>query len=150
MDKLTSPKPETSATNALFSLNDAVSLYQKQVDHTHRFWNYLWFVSYAIFLWLVAKGSSGTACYNFRNYLLAAFIGFATVNLFLMGFAHRDAMTTSQAIKMRIDRCDVKRALDPEFQLALSSLSRVHLVWPLLGHLALDAFVVFSICKLCR
>jgi len=71
------------------------------------------------------------------------------VNLFLMGFAHRDAMTTAQAIKKYINRCDVKRVLDQEFQPVLSSLSRVHVMWPLLGHLALDALVIYSICMLC-
>lgn len=137
-------------TKPLFSLTDAVSLYQKQVDDTHRFWNYFWLVSSAMLtaVGLSANIATGTAGRDLWIYLLVAFAAFAVVNAFLMWFAHQDARQTALAIRSYVARKDIASQLDQDFRHLMDRFSRFPAIWPLLGHLAMDAFVTASIWQL--
>jgi hypothetical protein len=132
------PIPNTAAT---FTLADATALYHRQVDQTHKYWNYLSIISFGTIT------VSGTA--NGRNlgtYLLAAFVVFAVVNAILIYSGQKETRNTATAVKNFLKNSD--QTVSKEFKEILLSIS----VWPewlaFVGHLLMDAAVIYCVYKL--
>ncbi|HYX24711.1 MAG TPA: hypothetical protein VFC23_11205 [Thermoanaerobaculia bacterium] len=78
-----------------FSLSDAVNLYYKQVDISHKLWTYLQVVA-------GAAATLATAYHDVKTLLIVIFIGFtlfAVVNCYLLCLTQRDASKTGAAIR---------------------------------------------------
>lgn len=149
--------PESTASvfalsGALFSFSDAVSLYQKQVEHTHRFWNYLWLVASATLAASIAwaNATPGTRPPLVPNVLLAAFALYALVNFGFILAAHRDAVRTSRAIEMYVNHhkdthgiiVGTHEAFHPVLE---RSFRRFAIPFPLAAHLCVDAGVLAAV-----
>lgn len=145
-----SEKPATSVAKELFSLSDAVSLYQKQVDVVHKFWNYLWLISSAVVTAVGLSANEHTATLGIHIWkpLLAGFVAFAVFNGILLFLAQKEARSTAGAIDSYVKAILPTPLLFPEFGNVLSSLSSWDERLVLLCHVLIDSFVVFCVLSL--
>lgn len=131
----------SSDNKPAFSLADAVTLYQKHVEQVHRFWNYLWLVSFATIT--ISANERGRALWQ---YLLAAFIAFAIGNSILIYSGQKEARNAANAISTYLKNNG--QSIPSEFKQMLQSVS----MWPewlaFIGHLIMDAVVVIFVYKL--
>lgn len=126
-----------------FSLADAVTLYHRYVDQTHKYWNYLWLASIAM---LTISATANVP--NLRLYLLIGFITFALGNAYLIYFSQSETGKVAYAIKQYL--CCPPETIHPEFKKLLVDLSAWPALLMVLFHLIMDAAVVVGICKLAR
>lgn len=126
------------------SFSDALSVYSRQVEVVHRFWNYLWLVGSATVAGVGLSASGTTGGQSFGIPLLIGFLTFAAVNATLVYTSQRDARLTAKAIVARwVDSKDAK--LDSEFGPVLRALVPWRPCWTVTAHFLMDAFVVLVI-----
>ena len=120
------------------SLNDLIGLHYKQIDLLHKFWNYMWLASAAAVTISISAKSRGL---SFA--LLAGFLPFALMNMWLVFDTQKEASLSANAIRAVANSCDPPPILEVSAVLQAIKPWSPWLVAVL--HSLLGAFVVFML-----
>jgi hypothetical protein len=140
LKKLEQLLQEQASNQPAFTLNDAVSLYHKQTDRTHTYWNYLWLISIA-----AVTAAANVKSRKLELYILFGFIIFAIGNAVLINSSQKETVKIAQAIQVFLGTS--KQPIDPEFKKVLQSISTWSACTILLIHSIIDLAVVYAVYK---